>query len=317
MKPRVRTAEWVALLTVYVVWGSTYLAIKLAVRTLPPLLVAGVRFLVAGALLGGILLALGRPFRVTRRELAGAVAMGTMLLVLGVGFVHVAETRIDSSVAAMIAGSVPLQVVLWRLLGRERVRPETAVAAGAGLVGLGLVVLPGGLGGGSTAVGLLTMLGSSLAWSRGSYLTTRLRMPADPFVTTTIEMLAGGVVLVVIGSAIGEWGDVSRADLQAGPVLAWAYLAVFGSVIGFSAYAWLLHHAPISRVVTHQYVNPLVAIGLGALFLGERPAPATLVGAAVILAAVVVTLRSEAGAAVPTTEPAAGVPPGTPADRSA
>jgi len=121
----------------------------------------------------------------------------------------------------------------------------------------------------------------------------------------------------VIGSALGEWGDVSRADLQAGPVLAWAYLAVFGSVIGFSAYAWLLHHAPISRVVTHQYVNPLVAIGLGALFLGERPAPATLVGAAVILAAVVVTLRSEAGTAVPTTEPAAGVPPGTPADRSA
>lgn len=299
MKPPGRTALWIALLTVYVVWGSTYLAIKVAVRTLPPLLAAGTRFFVAGALLAGVLALMGRSFRATRGEAFAAVGMGLLLLVCGVGLVHVAELRIDSSVAAMIAGSVPVQVVIWRLAGREHVRRATMAAAAAGLVGLALVVVPDGLRSGSTAVGLLTMLVASLSWSRGSYVSTRVRLPADPFVATTIEMLSAGVVLVLAAGAFGEWGDVSRADLQRGPVLAWAYLVVFGSVIGFTAYAWLLRHAPISRVVTHQYVNPLVAIALGALFLGERPGAATLAGAGVIIAAVVVTLRSETSAPVP------------------
>lgn len=305
---------WAALLTVYVVWGSTYLAIKLAVRTLPPLLAAGSRFLVAGALLGAILLALGRSLRTTRGEALAAAGLGVALLALGVGLVHVAELRIDSSVAAMIAGSVPLQVVVWRTLAGERVRPVTSAAAVVGLAGLALVVLPDGLRGGGTAIGLLTMLVGSIAWSRGSFTAGRLRLPADPFVATTIEMLAGGAVLLVVGTAIGEWGELGRGDLEPGPLLAWAYLVVFGSVVAFTAYAWLLHHAPISRVVTHQYVNPLVAVALGALLLGERPGPATLAGATVIVGAVVATLRSEAGATgVPTTEPGAAGPPGTPA----
>jgi drug/metabolite transporter (DMT)-like permease len=290
---------WVALAVVYVVWGSTYLAIKLAVRTLPPLLTAGTRFVVAGALLGGALLLLRHPMRAQRREALAAAGVGVALLSLGVGLVHVAETRIDSSVAAMIAGSVPLQVVLWRTLAGETVRAATAGAAGIGLVGLGLVVLPEGLSGGATAVGLLIMVTASLCWSRGSFAGGRLPLPRDPLVSTTIQMLAGGAVLVVAATVAGEWSELSPDDLEPGPVAAWAYLVVAGSLVGFTAYAWLLRNAPISRVVTHQYVNPLVAVLLGALVLEERPHPAALAGAAVIVGAVVVTLRSERGAATP------------------
>lgn len=301
-----RAKLWIALWTVYVVWGSTYLAIKLAVRTLPPLLTAGTRFLVASAVLAGLLLILGRSLRATRREALTAGGLGVMLLALGVGMVHVAETRIDSSVAAMIAGSVPLQIVLWRTLARDRVAGQTVAAAVVGLVGLALIVVPGGIDGGSAAIGLLVMLVASMCWSRGSFISARLRLPADPFVATTYEMLGGGLVLVVAATAFGEWGELGGGALQAGPVAAWLYLAIAGSVIGFSAYVWLLRSAPISQVVTHQYVNPLVAIALGALLLGERPSPSVLAGAALIIGAVVATVRQESRPA--TTADAAAAP---------
>jgi drug/metabolite transporter (DMT)-like permease len=298
MRSSTNARVWIALVTVYVVWGSTYFAIKIAVRTLPPVLAAGTRFLAAGVLLGAVLLVAGRSLRATRRQVVAAAGLGIVLLGCGVGLVHVAEQHIDSSVAAMIAGSVPLQVVVWRTLSGERVRRATVVAAIVGLLGLALVVAPDGLRGGGTAVGLLTMLVGTIAWSRGSFASSRLDLPADPFVTTVIEMLAGGTALLVAGTALGQWGDLARADLEAGPVAAWVYLVTFGSIVAFTAYAWLLQHAPISRVVTHQYVNPLVAVALGAAFLGERPGATTLVGAVVIVGAVAATLRSEGGSRI-------------------
>ncbi len=288
-----RLRLWIALWIVYLVWGSTYFAIKIAVRTLPPLVTAGTRFVAAATILATVLLLLGRRVAVTRGEALAAGGVGVMLLAGGVGLVHVAETRIDSSVAAMIAGSVPLQVVVWRTLAHERVARATVVAAGLGLVGLGLVILPGGLAGGATAVGLAVSFAASLSWSRGSFIASRLTLPRDPFVATTIEMLAGGAALIVLGSVLGEWSDVTRDALQPGPLAAWLYLAVVGSVVGFTAYVWLLDNAPISQVVTHQFVNPLVAVLLGALFLDERPSAATLAGAVLIVGAVVATIRQE------------------------
>jgi drug/metabolite transporter (DMT)-like permease len=292
-----RTEIWAALAIVYVVWGSTYLGIKLAVRTLPPVLTAGTRFLAAGGLLALILLLLRRSLRVTAREALAASMLGIILLGAGVGMVHVAEERIDSSIAAMIAGSIPLQVVVWRTLAGDRVQRETAAAAIVGLLGLALIVVPGGVSGGSSAAGLLIMLAASLAWSRGSFISQRLTLPRDPFVATTIEMLAGGLVLVILGSALGEWSDVTREALQPGPLAAWAYLVVAGSLVAFSAYAWLLRVAPISQVVTHQYVNPLVAVVLGAAILGERPTALTAIGAVLIVGAVIVTVSRESRAA--------------------
>jgi drug/metabolite transporter (DMT)-like permease len=308
----------VALWIVYLAWGSTYFAIKVAVRTLPPLLTAGTRFLAASAILAGIVVLVRRSLRVEPREALAAAAVGVALLTLGVGLVHVAETRIDSGVAAMIAGSVPLQIVVWRLAAGERVPRQTVLAAAVGLVGLALVVGPGGIAGGAAAVGLLVMLTASMSWSAGSFVSRWAPLPRDPIVATVYEMLGGGLVLVVAALAAGEASELDAEALAPGPVAAWAYLALVGSVLGFTTYVWLLDNAPISQVVTHQYVNPLVAVALGALLLDERPGPATLAGAVLIVGAVVVTARREGRRerAAPTPRPSTAALRGTRADPS-
>lgn len=304
---------WAALLVVYVVWGSTYFGIKIAVETMPPLLAAGSRFLTAAVLLAVILALRGTSLRISRKELGASAIAGTLLLGLGVGLVHVAETRIDSSVAAIIAGTVPLQVILMRLGAGENPARATRLSTLTGLVGLGLVVVPG-LGAGSTALGLAIMVSASISWSTGSFFSRRLPLPRNPFVATVYEMAAGGVLLTGAALARGEWGELDGSTLATGSILAWAYLVVMGSLVGFTAYAWLLRVAPISLVVTHQYVNPLVAIALGMLFLGERPSPWALGGAGLVIAAVYVAVRGES----PTKgRPANVAPRGTPADQTA
>ena len=303
---------WAALAVIYFVWGSTYLAIKIAVDTLPPLLTAGTRFLAAGAILAIVLVARGRSLRISRHELRGAAVAGTLLLALGVGVVHVAETRIDSSVAAMIAGTGTLQIILMRLLSGDCDARATRISTIAGLLGLGLVVAPG-LGSGSTALGLAVSISAAASWAIGSFLTKRLTLPRDPFVAAVWEMAVGGTLLTVGGLALGEWRDVNGATLTASSVAAWAYLVVAGSIVGFTAYAWLLRVAPISLVVTHQYVNPLVAIVLGMLVLGERPSPLTIAGALIVVAAVYFAIRAESPRAA---QPESAVPRGTPAGRT-
>ena len=324
---------WAALLVVYVVWGSTYLGIKVVVETMPPLLSAGGRFLVAAALLAAILAVRRTSLRVSRSELAGASLVGFMLLTIGVGVVHIAETRIDSSVAAMIVGTVPLQIIVMRTLSGESPARSTQLSTLAGLAGLILVVAPG-LGDGSAALGLAIMIGATMSWSTGSFVSRRLTLPRNPFVAAVYEMGAGGVFLLVGALALGELSGLDASAFSASSLLAWVYLVIFGSLIGFTAYAWLLRVAPISLVVTHQYVNPLVAIALGMLLLGERPGPLTLAGAALVIGAVYVAVRAEsptrrrdrtapgtpvsAESVAPTTvRPATAVTPGTPAGRTA
>jgi drug/metabolite transporter (DMT)-like permease len=283
---------WIALLTVWVVWGSTYFGIKVAVETMPPLLAGGSRFLVAGSILALVIALRGTSLRITRRELLGTSIAGLLLLTLGVGLVHVAETRIDSSIAAMIAGTVPLQIILMRLASGQDVARATRLSTLAGLLGLGLVVAPG-LGSGSTALGLAIMLSATISWSIGSFLSGRLGMPRDPFVATAYEMLAGGFFLTLGALAFGEWRDLGASTFAASSVAAWIYLVIVGSLVGFTAYAWLLRVAPISLVVTHQYVNPLVAIALGVVLLAERPGPLALLGSLLIIGAVYAAIRAE------------------------
>jgi drug/metabolite transporter (DMT)-like permease len=304
---------WIALGVVYVVWGSTYLGIKIAVDTIPPLLAAGSRFLSAALLLAGILALRGTSLRITRAQVGASAIAGGLLLGLGVGLVHVAETRIDSSVAAMIAGTVPLQIIVLRLLASENPARATRLSTLTGLAGLLLVVAPG-LGAGSTALGLAVMISASVSWSIGSFLSKRLTLPGDPFVATAWEMAFGGTFLMLGALAFGEYGELSSSTFALDSMLAWAYLVVMGSLVGFSAYAWLLRVAPISLVVTHQYVNPLVAIVLGMAFLGERPSPWTLAGAALVIGAVYVAIKSEFPRRA--ARPASVVPRGTPADQT-
>jgi drug/metabolite transporter (DMT)-like permease len=289
---------WTALWIVYIVWGSTYLAIKITVRTMPALLSAGLRFMLAGLLLAAILALRRTPLRVPWRQAGAAAGLGVALLGLGVGVVTLAETRIDSSIAAMIAGSVPLQVILWRTLARERIATATRLSAIVGLAGLALIVIPSGVSGGSQAIGLALMLGASVSWSTGSFFSSRLALPADTFVATVYEMLGGGAVLVIAALLLGEGSELTDG-VSAASLAAWVYLAIAGSLIAFTAYAWLLRNAPISQVVTHQYVNPLVAIALGSLVLGEKLDALTVVGALIVIGAVFMTVRSEARARPP------------------
>jgi drug/metabolite transporter (DMT)-like permease len=284
---------WIALLVVYVVWGSTYLGIKVAVDTIPPLLAAGSRFFVAALLLGSILAWRGTSLRITRRELGASAVAGGLLLGLGVGLVHVAETRIDSSVAAMIAGTVPLQIIVLRLIAGENPARATRLSTLTGLIGLGLVVAPG-LGAGSTALGLAVMISASMSWTLGSFLSKRLSLPGDPFVASVYEMAFGGGLLLLGAAAFGEYGDLGSGTFALDSVLAWAYL-----------------------VVTHQYVNPLVAIALGMAFLGERPSPWTLAGAGLVIGAVYVAIRAEFPRNATSARPGSAGTRGTPADQTA
>ncbi len=295
---------WAGLAVIYFVWGSTYVAIKIAVDSLPPLLTAGTRFLVAGAILAVILGARGKSLRVSWRELRGCALAGLLLLALGVGVVHVAETRIDSSIAAMIAGTVPLQIILMRLVAGESVARATRLSTLAGLAGLLLVVAPG-LGSGSTALGLAISISAAFSWALGSFLSRGLALPRDPAVAAVWEMAAGGVFLTVAALALGEWRDLGGSAITAGSVAAWAYLVVAGSIVGFTVYGWLLRVAPISLVVTHQYVNPLIAIALGVLLLGERPSPWSIAGALIVVAAVYAAIRAETPTPAPESDAAA------------
>ena len=211
----------------------------------------------------------------------------------------------------MIAGSVPLQVIAMRTLTGEQVASTTRLAAAVGLLGLVLIVVPDGVTGGSTAVGLALMLGATASWSTGSFVSQRLRLPADAFVATVYEMLGGGLVLVAVALALGEWRDVHAGELSVASLAAWAYLVLAGSVVGFTAYAWLLRNAPISQVVTHQYVNPLVAIALGALLLGEKLTATTAAGALVVVGAVFATVRQESRGAAPSALPGSADARGT------
>ena len=226
------------------------------------------------------------------RELGASAIAGGLLLGLGVGLVHVAETRIDSSVAAMIAGTVPLQIIGCGSLAGENPARATRLSTLAGLVGLALVVAPG-LGAGSTALGLAVMISATIRWTtRVVPLEAPLRSRATPSSRPPTRWASAASFLMLGAAAFGEYGELGSSTFALDSVLAWVYLVVMGSLVGFTAYAWLLRVAPISLVVTHQYVNPLVAIALGMAFLGERPSPWTLAGAALVIGAVYVAIKS-------------------------
>ena len=285
---------WTALGTVYVVWGSTYLAIRYAVESMPPLLHAGLRFIAAALiLLAGLVLVRGRAaLRATPAQLTTAAVSGLLLLVGGNGLVSIAEQRVDSGLAALLIACVPLWIVVLRAAMGDR--PGLATAGGVllGFVGVALIFLPGRDGGTDLGYALLCVL-ASLFWACGSLLVTRRPVPADPLLLTGVEMLAGGVVLIAGSAVAGELSGFSPAAVSGRSWLALAYLVVFGSLVAFTAYVWLLGNVPVSLVSTYAYVNPAVAVLLGALIAGERLTGAALADGLVVLAAVAVVVTAE------------------------
>ncbi|MFE3449766.1 EamA family transporter [Nonomuraea sp. NPDC059194] len=287
-----RLLVWVALAIVYVVWGSTYLGIAIAVETIPPMLSGALRFVTAGILLGGFLLAKNgtAAFRMTRREFVGAAVVGVLLLTLGNGLLAVAELHISTGLAALLVASVPLWLVVFRFVVRDR--PKTLTLAGVlvGLAGVAALSLTGAQGANSTS-GVIVVLIGSLSWAVGSFLSSRISMPSNPFAASTVEMLVGGAGLVVLGAGLGE-----RFDLAAVSGRSWAglaYLILVGSLVGFTSFVWLLGNAPISLVSTYAYVNPAVAVALGALVLSEPVTAQILGGGLVILIGVALVISTE------------------------
>jgi drug/metabolite transporter (DMT)-like permease len=258
------------------------------VQTLPPLLSAGLRFLLAGAILAAWLVARhGRAaLRIDRAQLGGAALVGMLLLAGGNGLVVLAERTVPSGLTALVIASVPLWIVVFRLVAGDRVATSLIAGVLVGFAGVAFLVVPRGASGEVDPVGLFMLVGATFSWALGTFASPRLRTPRDPLASTTVQMLAGGALLVAIALAIGEPGRADPSTFSTASLLAMAYLVVFGSLVAFSAYTWLLQHAPVSVVATYAYVNPVVAVLLGTVFLNEVVTPSMLIGAAIILAAV-------------------------------
>jgi len=300
-------ALWIAMTTIYVVWGSTYLGIAIAVETIPPFLHAAVRFLVAGSLLmAWELLRTGRDFRLpSGRELRDSAIVGALLLGVGNGFVGLAEKSVPSGIAAILIALIPLWfAVLGWLYFREPLPRLVLVGIAVGLVGVVLLVWP--FGGGSNHIdpfGVAVLLCAPIGWSHGSLFSAhRARLPARPFTATGLQMLAGSAVLFAEAGLTGEFGRFDPAVVSASSLWALLYLTVIGSLVAFNAYAWLLRNAPLSLIGTYAYVNPVVAVALGAVILSESISGRTLIASAIILGAVAVIVTARGRAARPTAE---------------
>ena len=282
---------WAALLVVWVVWGSTYLAIRVADRTIPPFPMAGVRYLTAGLLLYPVAWLGTRRgprarARVSAAQWAGMAVVGTMLLAFGNGGVSYAERTLPSGLAALLVASVPLWMALAdQVINGRRLRPAGWAALVIGLAGIAIVAQPHGHG---AVLPVLVVLGASVSWGVGSVLTGRLPAPASPLLGSAMEMLAGGCVLVGLAVTAGEaWpGHASGQSL-----LALAYLIGPGSLLALTCYVIALRRLPTPVVSTYAYVNPVVAVALGALLLGERLTLSTLIGGAVVVASVALLLN--------------------------
>lgn len=284
-KQRVR--GWVALLVVWVVWGSTYFAIKVAVESIPPVLMAGARFLIAGAIMFPFAVRAGRP---SRAQWLGCALVGTLMLGAN-GALSFAERTMPSGYASLLIATVPL----WLLgfdAGLNRVRLGLAPLAGllVGLAGVGL--LSGSRSGAVSATGVVICLCAAASWALGTILSHRVPMPSNSALGSSMEMLTAGAVLLCWAAATGEAGSFQLGAVSGRSWLALGYLIVVGSIVGFSAYVIAVKELPTTTVATYAYVNPVIAVLLGTVFLNERLTPAMLGGGVLIIGAVALVVRN-------------------------
>jgi drug/metabolite transporter (DMT)-like permease len=231
--------------------------------------------------------------RLTRAEWLGSGFVGLALLLGGNGLVMLGERDVPSALAALIIAVIPLYVVALRFFFGERVPALTALGVAIGVIGVAVLVVPRGIDGSVQLGGMLLLLLAPVSWSIGTYFSKRVDLPRDPLVNTGAQMIAGGAGLFVTGLALGEFGLVQPERFTTDALLNFAYLVVFGSVLAYTAYTWLLQHTSVSRVATYAFVNPVVAIVLGAALLSEEINATMLIGAAMIVVAVAVVVRTE------------------------
>jgi drug/metabolite transporter (DMT)-like permease len=291
-------AIWAGIWVLYLVWGSTYLGIAIAVETIPPFLMAAVRFLIAG----GILLAWsaareGRGFDLpSRRQVRDSAIVGTLLLGGGMGMVAVGEQTVPSGVAALFVAMMPLWVAVFgRTLLGDRLPAIVAGGIGLGLVGVAVLVWPGDASlDGVDPLHLGAVILSPISWALGSvFAARRADLPRRPLVATAFQMILGGLALAIMSVLAGEPGAFDPAAISGASMAAFVYLTLIGSLFAFTVFAWLIQVAPLARVTTYAYVNPVVAVILGAIVLGEPITPRTVVAGGIIVVAValIVTAR--------------------------
>ncbi len=280
-----------AFAAVYLIWGSTYLAIRFAIETIPPLAMAATRFLVAGGILYAWARSRGAP-KPTGRQWRDAAVVGTLLLGVGNGSVVVAEQWVPSGLTALLVGSVPLWMVLVDWAWGSRARPTMRVGLGVlgGFVGMGVLVgSPGvGAGGHQELVGGLVLLAASFSWASGSIYSRHASKPPRPRLWVAMQMLTGGAALTLGSLVSGETAGLHPAEVSLKSLSALVYLIVFGALIGYAAYIWLLSVSTPARVSTYAYVNPVVALFLGWALAGEPLTYRSLLAAAIIIGAVAV-----------------------------
>lgn len=291
-----------AFAAVYLIWGSTYLAIRLAIDSVPPFVMAGVRFTIAGGALYLWARSRGAP-PPTRRNWIGALVIGVLLLTTGNGAVVWSEQRVPSGLTALLVATVPVWtvVIVWLVGTGERPRGRTVLGLLVGLAGVALLVAPGELAGGTRVdpLAALVLMGGSISWSIGSVWSPRAGLPRSPQLATAMEMLCGGGGLLLAGLVSGEFASFDPGAVTGRSLLAVLYLIVFGSLIGFSAFVWLLRVSTPARVSTYAYVNPAVAVLLGWALAGEALTGRTLLAAGVIVAGVVLITSAGARGAPP------------------
>ncbi len=306
MKSRI----WIALLAVYIVWGSTYLAIRFTIETIPPFLSAGIRFLVSGAILY-IWSRLSGDTAPSKVEWRSASIIGLLLLLSGNGFLVWAEQRIPSGIASLFIATTPLWMVLIDALRPGGVKPNSLTWLGvlAGLIGTALLANPWqsqATSPGLDPIGVIVLLVAALSWSIGSLYSRKATLPKSPLLGTGMEMLVGSVGLFALSGVVGEWNQFHILTISSRSMGGLAYLIIFGSGIGFVAYTWLLRNAPTPLVSTYAYVNPIVAILLGSVIANEPLGGIEIISALIIIAGVILitsakSLAQRKASAIPLT----------------
>lgn len=291
---------WLSLWTVYLIWGSTYFAIAYVIESMPPLLAMGIRFLIAG-----LLLALIISFRqgvgelkIPRAEMRSSLLMGFLLLGFGIGTVSIAQAYVPSGIVALIIAALPLWIAIFRTISGERLAKTSWLGLAIGFAGVALLLKPGSISPVSEIENsklflfmLLVLLGN-IGWALGTFLAPRFPLPKNTLVFTAYEMLAGGASLTLAGFIKGE----SISDFLDATSWSWlwfVYLIIFGSIAAYSAYLWLVANAPVSLTSTYAYVNPVIAVALGATFLDELITSQYVIGGSIILIGVILVVSVE------------------------
>jgi drug/metabolite transporter (DMT)-like permease len=291
-----RTRVLAAFAAVYIVWGSTYLAIRYAVETIPPFIMVGTRFIVSGVLLYAWARLRGDQ-RPTAAQWRDATIIGILMLCLGNGAVSWAEQRVPSGLAALLVAVVPLWMVLLDWLRPRGTRPRALVMLGVvvGLIGLVVLIGPDSFSGHGAVdlVGAMVLIAGSLAWAAGSIYTRYGTVPESAVMSTGVQMIGGSLALLIVGAARGELSMVHPAQISAHSWEGWIYLVTFGSLLGFTAYIYLLQNVSPAKASTYAYVNPLVAVLLGWAIAGETVTARSLAAAAIILGGVAMISLSQ------------------------